>query len=188
MAPRTSILRNNDERLLAAYVAGDVGALSDLVELHRPGVSRFTRRRLGSLHAWADDVTQDVFVTVARSAHRFAGRSTFRTWLFGIALNICRDYLRRERHAVSDEVLASVPDVSLDPLQRIERDERIRRVRAAVRTLTPQHRLALRLRDVEDLSYEEMSRVLGVPVGTVRSRLHNARAALAKTLAESIER
>jgi RNA polymerase sigma-70 factor (ECF subfamily) len=180
MPPRTSILRNSDERLLADYVAGDADALSHLVELHRPGISCFARRQLGSLHAWSDDVTQDVFVTVARAAHRFAGRSTFRTWLFGITLNICRDCLRRERHAVSNEVLESVPDASLDPLQRLERDERIRRVRAAVRRLTPQHRLALRLRDVEDMSYDEMSHVLGVPVGTVRSRLHNARAALAK--------
>jgi RNA polymerase sigma-70 factor (ECF subfamily) len=181
-------LRNNDERLLEDYVAGDAGALSRLVELHRPGVSHFVRRRLGSCRTYADDVTQDVFVTVARAARRFAGRSTFRTWLFGIALNICRDYLRRERHTVADETLEFVPDASLDPLQRLERKERMRRVRAAVRRLTPQQRLALRLRDVEEMSYDEMSRVLGVPVGTVRSRLHNARAALAKTLAESIER
>ena len=181
-------MRNNDERLLAEYVAGDAGALSSLVELHRRGVSHFVRRQLGSCRAWADDVTQDVFVTVARSAPQFAGRSAFRTWLFGIALNICRDYVRRERHVVSDEGLAFVPDESLDPLQRLERGERARCVRAAVRRLTPQHRLALRLRDVEGMSYDEMSRVLGVPVGTVRSRLHNARAALAKTLAENIER
>jgi RNA polymerase sigma-70 factor, ECF subfamily len=179
---------NDDERLLADYVAGDAGALSHLVELHRPGVSRFARRQLGSLHAWSDDVTQDVFVTVAHAAHRFAGRSGVRTWLFGIALNICRDYLRRERHAGSDEVLESLPDTSLDPLQRVERKERVRRVRAAVCRLTPQHRLALRLREVEDMSYDEMSRALGVPVGTVRSRLHNARAALAKILAQTIER
>jgi RNA polymerase sigma-70 factor, ECF subfamily len=184
----TSTLSDNDNRLLADYVAGDADALSHLVELHRSGVRRFARRQLGSLHAWSDDVTQDVFVTVARAAHRFAGRSTFRTWLFAIALNICRDYLRRERRAVSDEVLEWVPDTSLDPLQRLERNERIRRVRAAVRRLTPQHRLSLRLRDIEGMSYDEMSHVLGVPVGTVRSRLHNARTALAKQLTASIER
>jgi RNA polymerase sigma-70 factor (ECF subfamily) len=181
-------LRNSDERLLADYVAGDDVALSRLVELHRPAVSYFVRRRLGSCRAFADDVIQEVFVTVARAAGRFEGRSTFRTWLFGIALNICRDYLRRERHVESDDILEFIPDASLDPLQRLERDERTRRVRAAIRRLTPQQRLVLRLRDVEDMSYDEMSRVLGVPVGTVRSRLHNARAALAKMLAESIER
>jgi len=181
-------LRSNDERLLAEYVSGDEDALSRLIEQHRPGVSRFARRRLGSRGSWADDVTQDVFVTVARAARRFAGRSTFRTWLFGIAMNICRDYLRRERPTESDEVLATLPDASLDPLQRLERQERLRRVRAAVRTLTPQHRLVLRLRDGEDMSYEEIARAIGVPVGTVRSRLHNARAALAGALTKSIER
>jgi RNA polymerase sigma-70 factor (ECF subfamily) len=181
-------LKNSDERLLAEFVAGDEDALSRLIERHRPGVSRFARRQLGSRSSWADDVTQDVFVTVARAARRFAGRSTLRTWLFGIALNICRQYLRRERQTESDEVLATLPDASLDPLQRLERNERLGRLRAAMRALTPQHRLVLRLRDGEDMSYEEIARAIGVPTGTVRSRLHNARAALANALTNSIER
>jgi RNA polymerase sigma-70 factor (ECF subfamily) len=181
-------LRNSDERLLAEYVAGDEDALSRLIEQHRPGLSRFARRQLGSRDSWADDVTQDVFVTVARAARRFAGRSTVRTWLFGIALNICRQYLRRERQTESDEVLAALPDASLDPFQRLERDERRRRLRAAMRALAPQHRLVLRLRDGDDMSYEEIARAIGVPIGTVRSRLHNARAALANALTKSIER
>jgi RNA polymerase sigma-70 factor (ECF subfamily) len=181
-------LRNSDERLLAEYVAGDEDALSRLIERHGPGVSRFARRQLGSRRSWADDVTQDVFVTVARAARRFAGRSSLRTWLFGIAINICREYVRRERRTESDEVLAALPDASLDPLQRLERHERVRCVRAAVRTLTPQHRLVLRLRDGEDMGYDEIARALGVPIGTVRSRLHNARAALADALTKSIER
>jgi RNA polymerase sigma-70 factor (ECF subfamily) len=180
-------LRNNDERLLAEYVAGDESALSRLIAQNGPGVARFARGQLGARGSWADDVTQDVFVTVARTARRFSGRSTLRTWLFGIALNICREYVRRERDTLGDEVLAAVPDASLDPLQRLEREERIRRVRAAVRALTPQHRLVLRLRDGEDMSYQEIARALGVPVGTVRSRLHNARVALATLLTERIE-
>ena len=175
-------MKNSDERLLAEYIAGDEDALARLIEQHGPGVSRFARRQLGSRGSWADDVTQDVFVTVTRAARRFAGRSSFRTWLFGIATNICREYLRQERQTESDAVLATLPDASLDPLQRLERRERLRRVRAAVRTLTPQHRLVLRLRDGEGLSYDEIARALGVPTGTIRSRLHNARAALADAL------
>jgi RNA polymerase sigma-70 factor (ECF subfamily) len=181
-------LKNSDERLLAEYVAGDERALSRLIERHGPGVSRFVRRQLGSRGSWAEDVTQDVFVAVARGARRFAGRATLQTWLFGIALNICRQYLRRERLTESDEVLAIVPDASLDPFQRLERQERVRRLRAAVRTLTPQHRSVLRLRDGEGMSYEEIARAIGIPVGTVRSRLHNARAALADALTKNSER
>jgi RNA polymerase sigma-70 factor, ECF subfamily len=181
-------LRNSDERLLAEYVGGDEEALSRLIERHASDVSRFARRQLGARWTWAEDVTQDVFVTVVRAARRFEGRSTFRTWLFGIALNICRDYLRRERDTAGDEVLAAVPDASLDPLQRLERSERVRRVRTAVRELTPQHRLVLRLREDENMSYDEIARTLGVPLGTVRSRLHNARVTLARALTESIKR
>jgi RNA polymerase sigma-70 factor (ECF subfamily) len=178
---------DTDERLLDDYVAGDDRALSRLVERYRTGVSRFVARQLGSRSAWAEDATQDVFIRVFRAAHRFEGRSTFKTWMFGIALNLCRDYLRRERHAMTDDsVLAVLPDASLDPLQRLEQDERAALVRAAVDQLMPAHRMVLRLRDGEDMSYKEIAEMLGVPVGTVRSRLHNARALLAKALIDTL--
>jgi RNA polymerase sigma-70 factor (ECF subfamily) len=80
------ILKNSDERLIAEYVAGDDRAFTRLIERHRDSVAQFARRRLGSWSLWADDVTQDVFLRVAQAARRFEGRSTVRTWLFGIAL------------------------------------------------------------------------------------------------------
>lgn len=198
-APRISTLKNSDpaltapagtdERLLEDYVAGDHRAFSRLFERHGVHVSRFAKRKLGSRHAWAEDVTQDVFVRVAHAARRFEGRSSFRTWLFGITLNVCRDYLRRERHATHDDgALAVIPDVALDPLERLERDERARLIRGALGELVPPYRLILRLRDGEDMTYDEIARTLDVPIGTVRSRLHNARATLAKALADRIDK
>ena len=178
---------DSDERLLDDHAAGDEQAFSRLVERHHAGLTRFVARHLGSRRGWADDVTQDVFVKVYRAARQFEGRSSVRTWLFGIAFNVCRDYVRRERrdHA-GDEVLAAIPGGSLDPLQRLERIERAALVRAAAGRLTPSQRLMLRLREREDMSYEEIAALLGVPLGTVRSRLHNARAALARALMEKL--
>jgi RNA polymerase sigma-70 factor (ECF subfamily) len=182
-------LSDSDETLVRRYLRGEDQALSDLVDRHRNAVSRFVARRLGSRASWVDDVTQDVFVQVVRTARRFEGRSTFRTWLFGIALNLCRDCLRREhRLAQDDGFLAELPDASLDPFQRLAFRERAARVRAALRGLTRPQRLVLRLRDGENMRYEEIARVLAVPIGTVRSRLHNARAALAKALATATSR
>jgi RNA polymerase sigma-70 factor (ECF subfamily) len=129
-----------------------------------------------------EDVAQDVFVQVHRASRSFAGRSSFKTWLYGIALNLCRDQRRRELTEPEsrtidgdrDGVLDTLPDASLDPLQQLQREELAVLVRVAVAQLNPAQRIVLQLRDGEDLSYDEIARVLAVPVGTVRSRLHNA--------------
>jgi RNA polymerase sigma factor (sigma-70 family) len=94
----------------------------------------------------------------------------------------------RTRDAEADNSLAVLPDESLDPLQRLEYDERSALVRAAIESLMPKFTVVLQLRDAEDTSYDEIAQVLAVPVGTVRSWLHNARAALAKELLDRLGR
>jgi len=141
-------------------------------------------------------VAQDVFLQVHRRARSFEGRSAFNTWLFGVALNVCRDHIRRERRVVrtsaveagDDKALALLPSESLDPLEFLERTERDALIRSAIERLTPTQRTVLQLRDLEDMTYDEIAHVLAVPVGTVRSRLHNARAALAQALASCLRR
>jgi RNA polymerase sigma factor (sigma-70 family) len=181
------VIVESDESLLAAGRRGDDGALARLVERHRAGLAAFVTRRLGAQKAWAEDVVQDVILTLYRTTRRYEGRSAFRTWLLGIARNVCRERLRRERHAPADDrAFAAVPDASLDPLQRMMRAERQALVRSAVAGLSDTHRLVLRLRDRDGLSYAEIAEVLDVPIGTVRSRVHNARAALGRALAATI--
>lgn len=182
---------DSDEALLRAYTAGDEAALARLLDRYRGRVAALVRCRLGPRSLWVEDVAQDVFVQIHRGAARFEGRSSFRTWLYAIAIRVCRDHGRRQRLAPEtratdddpDATLAALPDRSLDPLQALEQAEREALVRAAVEQLSPEHRTTLQLRDGEDMSYEEIAQVLGVPVGTVRSRLHNARATLAGRLA-----
>jgi RNA polymerase sigma-70 factor (ECF subfamily) len=111
-----------------------------------------------------------------------------------VAINVCRDHQRHERRAPQAapvpidvaEPLAELPDASLDPLERLEQQERHRLVREALESLSPPHRTVIYMRDHEDMSYEQIADALAVPVGTVRSRLHNARAALAHALEQTM--
>lgn len=189
-------MESSDEALFRDYMGGDERAFVRLLERYRNRVAYLVRCRLGPRSLWAEDVAQDVFVQIHRSARSFQGRSSFKTWLYAIAVNVCRDHLRRQgtiadwraRDAEADGTLAALPDESLDPLQKLEYDERSALVRAAIERLTPTLRVVLQLRDGEDMNYDEIALVLAVPVGTVRSRLHNARAALAKELLGCLER
>ena len=183
-----------DAQLLRAHARGDPHAFGDLLARYRSRIVHLVRCRVGAGSLWVEDVAQDVFVQVHRKAATFEGRSSVKTWLYAVAINVCRDHQRRERRAPQAvpvpidvaEPLAELPDASLDPLERLEQEERHRLVREALESLSPPHRTVLYMRDREDMSYEQMADALAVPVGTVRSRLHNARAALAHALEQTM--
>lgn len=179
----------SDEGLVRRFLAGDAGAFEGIVGRHRDAVYRFIRWQLGAARQEAEDATQDALVEMFRSLPRYSGRSRLRTWILGLARNVC---LRRRRAlarrlpaplwAADDETLRAIPDAGADVEALLERRETRDRVRAGIDGLSPEHRVVVLLREVEGLSYEEIASVLEVPVGTVRSRLHNARAALAISL------
>ena len=183
-----------DAPLLRAHVRGDPQAFGDLLDRYRSRILHLVRCRVGAGSLWVEDVAQDVFVQVHRKAGTFEGRSTVKTWLYAVAINVCRDHQRHQRRATqaapvpvdSVEPLADLTDTSLDPLEQLEQQERDRLVRDALDRLSPAHRTVLYMRDHEDMSYEQIADALAVPVGTVRSRLHNARAALADALATRV--
>jgi RNA polymerase sigma-70 factor (ECF subfamily) len=152
----------SDERLIRAHARGDERALGSLLERYRGRIASLFRHRLGLRSLWVEDVVQEVFLQVHRRARSFEGRSTFKTWLYAVALNVCRDHVRRQArtgHARADDeaALARLSDTSLDPLELMARAEREVLVRRAVGQLTPAHRLVLRLRDWEDMSYAEIA-------------------------------
>lgn len=184
-----------DARLLRAHAGGDPQAFADLLARYRDSILNLVRCRLGTRSLWLEDVAQDVFVQVHRRAASFEGRSSVKTWLYSVAINVCLDHQRRERRRrvsatvdpESPEPLAQLPDGSLDPLQQLEQQRREALVRAAFDDLPPGYRLVLHMREREDMSYQQIATALGVPVGTVRSRLHNARAALGGLLASRLK-
>jgi RNA polymerase sigma-70 factor (ECF subfamily) len=193
-APKPAAI-DSDEYLLRRHIDGDTRAFEELLERYRQPVVNLVRSRLGHNSPWLEDVAQDVFLQLHRSARSFECRSTFKTWLFRLTLNVCRDHLRRERRngdvltqAVDDSQLDLLPCDSLSPLEMLERTERETLIRGAIQELGPMHRVILQLRDLEELTYDDIAEVLDVPAGTVRSRLHNARVALAKSLSALFRR
>lgn len=167
-----------DTALLTRVAAGDSRALEALYAAHGPAVMAYLMRLIGD-HTIAEEALQDTILVVWRTADRFQGRSTLRTWLLGIAR---RQALSRVRGRRPDLLpladVAEIADAKPGPedgvLQRATQDE----VRRAVRGLTPIHREVLTLAFVDELAYREIADVLQVPVGTVKSRMWHAKAAL----------
>ncbi len=182
-----------DDRTLCARVAkGEDAAFETLVVRHQHRVYAFCLRLLGD-PAEAEDVAQDVFLTVYKNADTFRGESAFTTWLFRIAKNQSLNrikYLerrgrsmRRSIDELSDERMMRIDDGGdRRPDALIEGDQTAALVQQAIATLGEEHRVVVVLRDVEDLSYEEISEITGLPIGTVKSRIHRGRSALATRL------
>ena len=162
---------------MRAATAGDRAAQEALLREHHDLIWRLCRRMTGN-DADASDATQEGLLAVLRGLPRFDGRSSLRTWVYRVATNACLDELRRRSRrpvAIDDDTLAtlstSADDRSDDVVQRAEVD-------GALTRLTPEFRTAVVLRDLCDLSYDEIADILGVPIGTVRSRIARGRTAL----------
>jgi RNA polymerase sigma-70 factor (ECF subfamily) len=168
--------------LVEACRQGDREAFRALYEAYKDDVYSIAWNFTGNDDA-ARDVCQDVFVKLFSAIAGFRGESSFRTWLFRLVANACRDAQRRSRRLVAgeDAVLEQAEDPGSADADARER-EIGRRVRAAVVSLAPKIRLAVLLRYVEDLSYSEIAAALGCSPGTVASRLNRAHRILAERL------
>jgi RNA polymerase sigma-70 factor, ECF subfamily len=177
----------SDDILIAGIVAGRPEALTALFRRRQADVYRFALHMSGT-PALADDVTQDVFLVVMREAFRYqAGRSSVTAWLCGIARNCVRQRLDRDARLESlgatSEDDGALAVVQPDPLGEMSRVERIAMLRRAVLALPVRYREVVVLCDLEELTYADAADALECAVGTVRSRLHRARAMLAVRLA-----
>ncbi len=180
-------LRNREER-----------AFRELIEAHRDRVYNICYRMLGNRHE-SEDVAQEVFITVFKTIDTFREESKFSTWLYRVAVNHCKNrikYLARRFDKQKDELddqasgangtpigapLPSAPDRALAGAQM----EKL--LQDAIASLDEEQRMVVVLRDVEDLSIEEICEITGLPDGTVKSRLHRARLVLRKKLAKHVE-
>lgn len=161
---------------IEAAARGDRDAAGALVRAHYADVFRFCARQVGP--DWAADAAQETFVTMSRSLSKFEGRSDFRTWLFGIARRHCLAIARKRRR----EPLAIEGWLHEQPAPGMPCPVEAEALRAALRSLSEEHREAVLLHEVEGLTYEQIAEVAGVPVGTVKSRLHYAFASLRRAL------
>lgn len=159
----------------------------EVYERFRRPIWRLARRLTGNDEE-AFDATQEIFLRVWRGLAGFRGEAKVSTWVFQIAWNYLRGHHRRlgkHLNAVADqseEIVARTPDPSPGPERQVVSSDLLDRVTAAMDELPEHYRVVVWLRDGEDLSYAEIAEVLDLPVGTVRSRLARARAALKKAV------
>jgi RNA polymerase sigma-70 factor, ECF subfamily len=170
-----------DVDLVARYLAGDVAAFDELMRAHEDRVFGVCLRMLRDRDA-ALDATQETFLTVFRKADRYRAEAAFSTWLYRVAVNTCYDQMRRSKRHRADEFPEHYepPDRSAgDALEAVEvRPD----VEEALDALPADFRAAVVLVDVEGLALETVSDLLGIPLGTVKSRVFRGRRLLAERL------
>src|SRR3712207_1996810 len=174
--------RPSDDLLAARAASGDVRAFAMLVERHRATVTRVATRLVGPHDA--EDVAQDAFLRAFHRLDRLRDLRAFRPWLMRIVEHASLDALERRRLHASREAPETPPDTGHErtPARLLEEGERRTRLALKVQLLRPEHRIVLVLRDLEGWSYEEIAEATGTPLGSVKGRLHRARAELIDVL------
>ena len=179
MPSETPAQESSDAALLAEAAAGGEAAFVELYRRRRDDVYRFAYALTRS-RSFAQDATQEVFLQVLEKAGRFdAAKGSARAWLLGCARHVVFDRLRAENRRSGE---APEQAVAADHELRVLGEQRLARLHAAIARLPLEYREALVLCELAELPYAEAAAVLDCPVGTVRSRLHRARAVLTASL------
>ncbi len=172
-----------DWELIQAMAHGDTHALDTLYTRHGPALLGYLTGQLGNHRQLAEEVLQDVMLAAWKSAANFRGDSKVRTWLIAIARNQAIN-MRRKRKLNLVELHESFDSDSTGPMERMERQSRAELLREAIRQLPEQQRETLELVFFHQLSGPEAADILGVSVGTIKSRLHRAKETLRGLLSD----
>lgn len=182
-----------ERMLLGRLRARDERAFRELVEEHRDRVFSLCFRMLGN-RAEAEDVAQEVFIAVFKTVDSFREESKISTWIYRVTVNHCKNrikYLARRHQRDQTELdeqrdtgdtATGAPSMPRRPDRQVEGAQIDRLMQEAIADLDEEHRVLVVLRDLEDLSIEEICEITGLPDGTVKSRLHRARLALRKKI------
>jgi len=175
-----------DEDLVRRFLSGDRAAFAALVERHERRVYNLALRMTGREED-ARDAAQDAFLTVLRKLSSFRGEAAFTTWLHRVTMNACYDLLRkRQRAPLLDRGDDDLPRVEPPPApDHSDLSDLSIDVQRALMRVPEDFRAVMILHDVHDLPQEEVAAIVGIPVGTVKSRLHRGRVALAKAMGGS---
>jgi len=175
------------DALIQRCLAGDQQAWEEIVRQHRRKVFNIAYKFTGK-HDEAEDLTQDIFLKIFKSLHTFDRRANFQTWLVSVSRNLCIDHyrsVRKERETIDRDVdageltpAASTPSAYAE----LEQRGRVELLRRAMAELQPTLRSAVMLRDLQELSYQEIADRLQLPEGTVKSRINRGRTELARQI------
>ncbi|RJP81354.1 MAG: sigma-70 family RNA polymerase sigma factor [Candidatus Zixiibacteriota bacterium] len=188
--PETMPLKGlTDEQLIARFQGGDQAAFDQIVERYQGQLINFVGRLLNDRNA-AEDIVQETFLRVYRNKHRYKEIARFSTWIYTIAGNLARTELRRRKirnfFSISQrgegEKDYEIPDTEIDVEKSVEGSLIKDMIMREVMNLPVYFREVIILRDIQDLSYEEISQILKVPLGTVKSRVNRGRSQIQKRL------
>ncbi|HWK10798.1 MAG TPA: sigma-70 family RNA polymerase sigma factor [Vicinamibacterales bacterium] len=181
-----------DEELVARSIGGDSESFNELVLRWERPIYALAYRTIGREED-ARDVCQEMFLRAFRALPGFRGQAKFSSWLYGIALNLCRDWIRRERRApivqppedvdVMELAAASEPSESIEDL--VARKDLSRAVERAMALLPDEQRTAIVLKEYHGLTFQEIAELLGCPLSTVKTRLYQGLTVLRRELAKS---
>lgn len=171
----------SDAECVRRVLQGEKDAFELLVHRHQKTIFNLLYRMLGDYDE-AAEISQEAFLSAYRSIRQFRGDANFSTWLYRIALNHAstrrRSLTKWQQRTVAIETTELASEGELDPAETMEQKEIEEQVQNALNGLEPDDATIILLKDLQDVPYEEVARVLQVPVGTVKSRLHRARRAL----------
>jgi RNA polymerase sigma-70 factor (ECF subfamily) len=173
------------EALIQRCLRGDQAAWELIVKQHWRKVFNVAYKFVGK-HDEAEDLTQDIFLKIFRSLDTFDRRANFQTWLISVSRNLCIDHyrsVRKERETIdrqvdANELTPAAPDAG--PIAALEQRDRVTLLRQALAKLPESLRTAVVLRDLQELSYQEIADRLHLPEGTVKSRINRGRTELAR--------
>jgi RNA polymerase sigma-70 factor, ECF subfamily len=166
-----------EQTLVVRSQIGDEAAFAELLKLYGPRLLLFTQRMMQSSPEQVADVTQETWLSIFRGIPRLLDVSKFKPWAFRIARDqIYREFRRRKMSVqpLDKTIIDELPDEGTDSAIAIDSEQ----LQQCLKILSPEHREALVLRFFEDMSYEEIARITGVTVGTIRSRIHYGKQAL----------
>ena len=175
------------DEIIERCLSGDQAAWDEIIRLHWRRVFNIAYKFVGR-HDLAEDLTQDVFLKLFKSLDTFDRRANFQTWLISVSRNLCIDHyrsVRKERETMNRDVDPSelTPVATTrSPQMELEQRDRVQLLRAALDKLAPSLRTAVMLRDIQELTYQEIADRLRLPEGTVKSRINRGRTELARQI------
>lgn len=175
------------DAVIQRCLAGDQDAWAQIVRQHWRKVFNIAYKFTGK-HDEAEDLTQDVFLKIFKSLETFDRRANFQTWLVSVSRNLCIDHyrsVRKERETIDRDVDAgqlTPAATTVSPVAALEQADRVALLKKALAQLPPTLRSAVLLRDIQELSYQEIADRLNLPEGTVKSRINRGRTELSRQI------
>lgn len=186
----------SEQELVSLLKKGDREAFDEMIRIYQSKVINIAYGMLSDRED-ALDASQEVFIKIYKSIDGFRESSSLSTWIYRIAANICKDYLRKRQRTAKtvsidntddeDNEIFTIPDSGDTPEEKIEKAELQEEIKRAINSLSEDYKTVLVFCDIEGMSYDDIARILKCPTGTVKSRLNRARQALRKKISENRE-